>query len=285
VAGIFEVGDFEQEVLDAFRYGFERGEKTGWNAVDKHYTVRVREWTVVTGIPSSGKSEWLDALMVNLAKAGWRFGICSMENFPLHRHFAKLSEKYVGLPFLASARSDKMPESELSRAISWAKEHFYFMAPEDDDLTVDNILNLAKVLVYRYGIQGLVIDPWNELDHSLPNGQSETMYISAMLSKIRRFARNHGVHVWLVAHPTKLQKNGKGEYPVPTPYDIAGSAHFRNKADNAIAVHRPNMKDWKDPKVEVHVQKIRFKEIGKIGSVVLIYDYITGTYSQERSMI
>jgi twinkle protein len=279
VAGIFEVGDFEQEVLDAYKYGFEKGEKTGWENVDKFYTVRQREWTLVTGIPSHGKSEVIDALMVNLAsKQGWRFGICSMENFPLHRHFAKLAEKYARLPFMAGPKYDKMPESELYNAISWAKEHFYFLYPEDDDLTVEGVLGLAKVLVFRYGIQGLIIDPWNELDHSWSNGDNETRYISSMLTKIRRFARNHGVHVWVVAHPTKLQKDGKGNYPVPTPYDVSGSAHWRNKADNAITIHRPNIKDWKDPRVEVHVQKIRFKEIGKVGCAVLDYEYVTGRY-------
>ena len=38
------------------------------------------ELTIITGVPNSGKSEWIDALMVNLAdKFGWRFGVCAME--------------------------------------------------------------------------------------------------------------------------------------------------------------------------------------------------------------
>ena len=157
-------------------------------------------------------------------------------------------------------------------------KHFYFLAP-DENLSVSGILELAKILVCRYGINGLVIDPWNELDHSWQAGDTETRYISAMLTKIRRFARNNGVHVWIVAHPTKLKKEDDGTYPVPTPYDIAGAAHWRNKADNAITIHRPNMLDHKDRTVEVHVQKVRFKEIGKVGCATLKYDWITGRYS------
>jgi hypothetical protein len=46
------------------------------------------------------------------------------------------------------------------------------------------------------------------------------------LSQIRRFARLHTVHVWVIAHPTKMQKAEKGPYaglyPPPTPYDISG---------------------------------------------------------------
>jgi hypothetical protein len=53
------------------------------------------ELTVVTGLPNSGKSEWLDALVVNLAQLhGWRIGLCSLENEP-KEHARKLVEKYT----------------------------------------------------------------------------------------------------------------------------------------------------------------------------------------------
>lgn len=39
------------------------------------------ELTVVTGVPNSGKSEWIDALLCNLNHSvGWKFALCSMEN-------------------------------------------------------------------------------------------------------------------------------------------------------------------------------------------------------------
>ena len=145
-------------------------------------------------------------------------------------------------------------------------------------MTVDGILKLAKVLVFRKGIKGLVIDPWNELDHSRPANLSETEYISQSLSKVRRFARNYGIHIWLIAHPTKLQKLQDGKYPLPTPYDVSGSAHWWNKADNCISVWR-DLSDRQSREVQIHIQKIRFKEVGKIGNTILTYDLPTGRYS------
>jgi twinkle protein len=124
-----------------------------------------------------------------------------------------------------------------------------------------------------------VVDPWNELDHQRPAGLTETEYISQSLTKIRYFARKHGVHVWVVAHPAKLEKDGKGNYPVVRPYDISGSAHWYNKADNCISVWR-NLQETKDP-VQVHVQKIRFKSIGRIGRVLFDYDITTGRYKES----
>jgi twinkle protein len=128
------------------------------------------------------------------------------------------------------------------------------------------------------GIKGVIIDPWNELDHSRPSHLLETEYISQALSEIRRFARQHQVHVWLVAHPTKLFKDGNGQYPVPTAYDISGSAHWRNKADNILCIWRDVTAH--DHTVQVHVQKIRFREIGQIGKVELTFNSVTGGFHE-----
>lgn len=86
-----------------------------------------------------------------------------------------------------------------------------------------------------FGIRGLVIDPYNELDHQRPPGVSETEYVSQMLTKIKRFAQHYDAHVWFVAHPKQLQQ-WRGD--APNLYDISGSAHFVNKADNGVVVHR-----------------------------------------------
>ena len=59
--------------------------------------------------------------------------------------------------------------------------------------------------------------------------------MSQMLTKIKRFAQHYDAHVWFVAHPRQLQQ-WRGD--PPNLYDISGSAHFVNKADNGVVVHR-----------------------------------------------
>ena len=51
------------------------------------------------------------------------------------------------------------------------------------------MLDIARAAVYRYGIRGLVVDPYNELDHQRPASMNETEYVSQMLTKIKRFAQ------------------------------------------------------------------------------------------------
>lgn len=274
IVGAYDVADLVGELDTYYAEGMPRGADTGWPLLDRHYSARPGEWTLVTGIPGHGKSEFLDALTINLAaRHGWRFGIFSPENQPFSLHLAKLAEKYTGKPFNPGP-TERMTRTEFDMAATWLDGRYTFILPETP--TIDAILDIAKALVLRKGIRGLVIDPWNEIEHGKEPGQSETEYISLALSRIRQFARAHGVHVWLVAHPAKLYKEANGKYPVPTPYDVSGSAHWRNKADNCIAVWRDTTEG--DRTVEVHVQKIRHKITGRIGKVDLSYDPVTGRY-------
>ena len=137
-------------------------------------------------------------------------------------------------------------------------------------------LSLLKRLVLTKGIRGLVIDPWNELEHLRRDGQNETEYISVALKRMRQFARKYGIHLWIVAHPAKLYRDKNGNIPIPTPYDISGSARWRDKSDNCITVWRDFTKN--DSIIEVHVQKVRFKQDGQLGNVELTYNWRTGTY-------
>ena len=49
--------------------GWPKGTSTGWRSLDELYTIGLGQWTAVTGVPGSGKSEWVDALLVNLARS------------------------------------------------------------------------------------------------------------------------------------------------------------------------------------------------------------------------
>ena len=278
IEGVLTVADLAGDVMALYLDGLPGGMSTGWPSVDQHYTVRPGELTIVTGIPSHGKSQWLDALTVNLAREHeWAIAVCSPENLPVPRHLAKLIEQYTGWPF-RKGPSQRLPQEEVVTALNWLHGHFVFIAPEES-LTIPGLLDTAKRLVARHGIRGLIIDPWNEFDHTRPSGQTETEYISTSLGQIRRFARAHGVHVWLVAHPQKLYRRDDGSYPVPTPYDISGSAHWRNKADNCLTIWRDENEP--DKPVRLYVQKIRFREVGSVGVVPLCWNKISGRYEED----
>ena len=260
--------------------GLPRGYLTGWERMDATWSVRLGEMTLVTGIPGSGKSEWMDSLMVNLAKKhGFNFVIFSPENHPLEFHVSKLLEKVMKKPF-SDGPTPKMELEDIEKGLKFMNKHFTFLAPEVHQLDPVSILNLAQEEIAKVPSDiptALLIDPWNEVS-KCPAGISETDYISQTLSTMRYWARDNNAHLFIVAHPTKMQKGQDGKYPCPTPYDIAGSAHWRNKADNCIAVHRPNIIDnphW----AEVHVQKVRFRHVGRIGTVEFTFNPANGCFT------
>lgn len=282
LSGVFEITDLYNDIKSLYTSGIHRGALPGWPSLNELYSVRQGEWTVVTGMPGSGKSEVVDAMMVNLAEnESWVFAIFSPENQPVQRHAAKLAEKYIGKPFYKSRHGERMNLAELEKAAAFLHKHFIFISPPDNELTIEHLLEKVRQMVLRRGVKGCVIDPWNEIDHQRPPGITETEYISAAITKIRRFARECNIHIWLVAHPAKMQKDKTtGKYPVPSLYDISGSAHWRNKADNGISVFRDISSG--SPLVEVHVQKIRFKEIGRVGMATLEYQPASGRYKDTQ---
>lgn len=275
--GVIDVASIAQAIDLLYEEGERPGLSTGWRNLDEHYTVRPGELTVVTGIPNSGKSNFVDALLVNLAKEhAWSFGVFSPENQPLANHASRLMEKFARKPFRPGPTPRMSPE-QMRETREWIDFHFSFILPEDDDdWTIEHIMKSAAALVQRRGIRGVVIDPWNELEHMRPERMTETEYTSHCLKRLRQFARKHQIHVWIVAHPAKMYRDKDGKYPVPTLYDISGSAHFRNKTDNGIVIWR-DLINTAEP-VEVHIQKIRFREVGKLGVVKFKYDPVIADY-------
>ncbi|RVX16032.1 Twinkle-like protein, chloroplastic/mitochondrial [Vitis vinifera] len=100
--------------------------------------------------------------------------------------------------------------------------------------------------------------------------RTETEYVSQMLTIIKRFAQHHSCHVWFVAHPRQLHHWDGGP---PNMYDLSGSAHFINKCDNGIVIHRNRNPDAGPvDQVQVCVRKVRNKVIGTTGDAFLSYD-------------
>jgi twinkle protein len=253
-----------------------RGETTGYPSLDELYTVSAGMLTIVTGHPSSGKSELVDQIMVNLAKSnGWQFAVSSFENEP-RIHIAKLISKYMGKPFFMGP-TERMEPEELEIGKEFIRKHFSFIYQADGMMaSMDSILERLKAAVMRYGIRGVVIDPYNYIQK--PSDVTETDWISVMLTRVRLFAQAHGLHVWFVAHPAKMMRSADGKVPAPKGYDISGSAAWFAKADHGLTVHRPD--PAKSVASEVHSWKSRFSWLGKQGQCTLYFNTTTSTYSE-----
>jgi len=276
--GLRGVDDYRGDVQSLYRGERKAPLSTGFASLDRFYRIRPGDFTVVTGAPSSGKSQLVDAIAMNLAlREGHKFAICSFENSP-DEHIAKLCQAYVGLPFF-DRRSGRMNEAELEDAMNWVAKHFHFIRAERDSPTINWALARAKAAVDRHGINGLILDPYNRFEHKRPAGMNEAEYLSQSLSSVQRFASTNKVHTFFVAHPAKPQHDRRDQ--VPSLYDISGGAHWANICDVGLSIDRPFLPDGtRSREIECHVKKARFRAIGQPGVAKLKFDPATGRYSE-----
>jgi twinkle protein len=273
IEAIVRISDVEDAVMQLYRSGLPRGLSTGIPSLDAVYTIKTGYFSVVTGSPGSGKTNLIDMIAVNLAEiSGVHSGICSLENKDISRHVVNILPKHLRLPF-ADGRTQRMSEEEAKEGMRRMNEYIEFVQP--DVPTLDEILKAMRSLVYYQGAKLIVIDPWNRLAHP-SQGLSDIDHIARCLDAIGNFAHRFDVHPMLVAHPTKLVKDSKQQYPVPTLYDVAGSAHFYNMTDFGWSLWR-DRKDWSAP-IEFHLMKSRREEIATLGCVKLGYDPATTRY-------
>jgi twinkle protein len=272
VKGVVEVSSMYADIRDLYEQGVQKGKEIGDSVIDECITWETGRLAIVTGIPASGKSEFVDYIVAKLnIMHGWKAAFFTPENFPLKHHYAKVFEKLIGKKFHKSTTT----ELEWDMAYDYIKDNFFYIMNEED-FTVKSVIDTARVLVKTRGVKVIVIDPYNKLEHQYKD--SETQYISRFLDQIIQFAKINDILVFLVAHPKKMNKVD-GKIDVPSLYDISGSANFYNKTDYGLTVHRKTTSDnVMINEVNVYFQKIKYKHLGKQGIISLEYDYVTGRF-------
>ena len=270
VDGLYQAGQYRSQVADLYHGNYSKPVRIGLPGLDDIYRVQKGTFHCVTGVPNHGKSTFLDQCLVSLARhEAWRFAMFSPEHsVPMHirrlsqivqeKHF---DEGYVG----------RMTEDEMNQAVKWINGHFHFIETKEHTPNVEKLLEIAKGAVKKYGVNGIVIDPYNEVDATRTGSYREDEHIRDFISRCKRFCRTHDVVIWIVAHPKKMQKNiSTGEYEPPTAYDISGAAHWHNQSDAVLVVHR----DFDNDSVRVITRKIREQGFyGKIGEASFVYNF------------
>lgn len=264
LVGVYNAENFWDDLLNIRKYGFPKGWKPRL-PFGNSVTIHPGYQTVVTGIPSHGKSEFLDQILLELCvDYDLRGAYFSPENKPTSLHLIKITEKILGKSFWDCSID------EINSIKDWISEHIYWVYPEDG-FNLSNVLEHVRKSVLRHGINWYVIDPWNKLDHQY-QGQ-ETAYISRCLDELDNFNKKNNVHGFIIAHPTKMEKDKEGNYLVPNLYSISGSAHFFNKTDIGWTVYKKAQ-----GMTDVHVQKVKFKYWGEVGLINYVWDAKNGRY-------
>lgn len=281
VDGIDDANSVRGDILSLYDTGTPKGYDTGYE-MDSEFLWHPGQVTLVTGIPGHGKSTWLKNIIYRLAnRHGLRSFIYSAEEANAAFALTDLIQIATGKSFFESKYSSRITKEEVEEQIPFMNDHFKFYKLHDNDLTIEGILDKAKWMIKRFGINVMVIDNMSTVEKSM-SSQTDTRHhqIKNMMNDISRFARNYDVHVFLVAHPKKMTELKNGIYKVPNGYDVGDSSHWFNLPDNGITVYR----NLETSQTEIHRWKVRFKYSGQLGSSCFTFNINNSRYESAQKI-
>ncbi len=229
----------------------------GLDNFDSIFSTYTGQFITVTGIPSSGKSDFVDQMVVGYNRQyGWKTAFASPENTPTYLHAHKIMRKvWEGMP-----TEDDIKKERWNEVASHVNDNFFFIDMER--YTLDAVLRKGAELVKRKGIKCLVIDPFNKVRDTEGSSGDVNVYTLEYLTKIEIFAKKYDVLVIIVAHPTKMYKDKDGNIEEPTMYNIKGGGEWYDASYHGLLVHR----DYQNKTVKVKVLKVKFQNLGENGA-------------------
>jgi len=270
IENVVTLKDINDELEEFIHEGFKPGYQIGLNNFDSIFSTYTGQFITVTGVPSSGKSDFVDRMVVGYyLKYGWKTAFASPENKPTFLHTHKLIRKLGG--WMPS--KDDIGTDRWNNIISKVNDNFYFIENERYDL--DAVLAKGAELVKRKGIKCLVIDPYNKVKMQGASSMSIPDATMEYLTRVEAFAKKYDVLVIIVAHPTKMYKKEDGTIDEPTMYSIKGGGEWYDASYHGLLVHR----NYEQKTVKVKVLKVKFQNLGENQAEAHFkWDHISGDY-------
>ena len=185
----------------------------------------------ITG--NSGKSSWLNSLLLNIVQQGYKIALWSSE---LRADILKTWIQMVaaGRSRLNESKFEQgryyVPDIVGNKIDQWLDGKF-FIYNNGYGTKAEQILNDMQILL-NAGIKVFALDNLMSMDVDLFDGDKNAKQKELIL-RIKDFAMTNQVHIILVAHPRKvitfLRKN-----------DISGTGDITNAVDNVFIIHRVN---------------------------------------------
>jgi len=255
--GVSTLYDIEDELKDFVQNGFKPGFQVGLPNFDKIFSTYTGQFITVTGIPSSGKSDFVDQMVVGYNNNyGWKTAYASPENQPTYLHAHKLMRKH----WQDMPTPGDIGGQQWKKVADHVNDNYFFI--DMDRYTLESVLRKGAELVKRKGIKCLVIDPFNKVRDTNAQSDDVNRYTMDYLQKIEIFAKKYDVLVFIVAHPTKMYKGQDGKIEEPTMYNIKGGGEWYDASYHGLLVHR----DYENKTVKAKVLKVKFQNLGENGA-------------------
>lgn len=248
-------------------YGKPVGESYGWESMDRLLHIRKGEFTIVTGYTNQGKSEFMDAVSINLMKnLGWSVGMISMEKCK-ENHVVQLMHSLSGKPI------DRMSDEEVEAAYKIIEAQALVVDHLNIGKDIATLEKVIRFLAAERKADVVVIDPFNYIETT-----DDALYthVINVAKKCTNLAKELNIHIFLVAHAKDAQYDKDGNIQKPRLYSIFGGTQFSNLVDNLIGVTR------RDTSVKIETLKVRDQDQDSYGTITLHFNKETRGYYEDK---
>lgn len=207
---------------------------TGFTELDNNIIgLYMSEVTILSGSNASGKSSWLNTLLLNIIQQGAKVALWSGELRP------DILKTWVQM--VAAGKNNLrqstygdgkyyVPNNIAERIDQWLDGKF-FLYNNDYGAKWQQIFHDMELLL-KADVKVFALDNLFSLDIDILDGDKNSKQRELIL-QIKDFAKKNQVHIILVAHPRKvttfLRKN-----------DISGTSDLQNAVDKIFIIHRVN---------------------------------------------
>lgn len=208
--------------------------KTGFHSLDRAIVgLNLGEVSLLSGSNSSGKSSWLNTLILNIVNNGHKVALWSGELVPgVLKTWLEMVA--AGRDHLLESRKNAgkyyINPSVIDRIDNWIDDKFFLYNNEYGSKWAQ-LFNDMKEMVDD-GVELLILDNLFTLDIDLFDGDRNNKQKELIL-QICEFSKKNNIHLILVCHPRKqvdfLRKDS-----------ISGTADLTNAASNVFIIHRIN---------------------------------------------
>jgi twinkle protein len=162
--------------------------EAGFACLNTHMLLWRGEFVVITGIPSHGKSRFALELLASLALRHRQRSVIASFEMRLTPYVRDvLREHYCG------CEVRHMDLERKREADAWIEHTFCFIdqdpREEEEEATIDWLIDKAADAVVRYGVNWFLLDPWNQVEHKRDRHETEADYQCRVIRSLKRFAR------------------------------------------------------------------------------------------------
>lgn len=250
--------------------GLTKTYQTGFSLLDEHGFRLIRPaFMPVIGPYGSGKSVLIRQLCANLYRLhGWRTLITAFEEKVRPRYERDLRAHLIGFEDIdpngelrwTPRHPSLWTDENIAEAHESIRDGFRFLRRKRNTvLDADRLIDRIEYAVQVYGVDVVVVDPVNEIDHQVPRGTNKTDYMGGFIMRLKQLADDYRLLMIVCAHPPKDGVSRRNEKRILTLNDGADTSHWGNKADIGWCIWRPTMAP--DAPTYLNIDKIKDHDV------------------------